>query len=85
MSPLRHAVPRFCNVLCCTFSLDDVCLAINLLADNVEGSLKICHPDSKLHIYDRSKGAALTFDFAPHRYLTTAQPFVPVYIQQETL
>lgn len=36
-------------------------------SDNVEGSLKICHPDTKLHIYDRNKGAAMAFDFAPHR------------------
>ena len=27
-----------------------------LQTDNVEGALKICHPDSKLHIYDRNKG-----------------------------
>lgn len=29
---------------------------ILLPLDNVEGALKICHPDSKLHIYDRNKG-----------------------------
>jgi len=40
---------------------------VALLTDNVEGALKICHPDSKLHIYDRNKGAAMAFDFASHR------------------
>ena len=34
--------------------------------DSIEGSLKICHPDSKLHVYDRNKGVAVTFDFSPY-------------------
>jgi hypothetical protein len=65
-------------LLACSYCDVDRC------ADNVEGSLKICHPDSKLHIYDRSKGAALTFDFAPHRYPTT-QPILPVVFSMQPL
>lgn len=41
--------------------------SLTAFTDTVEGSLKICHPDSKLHIYDRNKGATVTFDFAAHR------------------
>jgi intraflagellar transport protein 140 len=37
---------------------------VAVLMDSVEGSLQICHPDSKLHVYDRNKGAALCYDFA---------------------
>lgn len=37
---------------------------VAILADQVEGSLKVKHPDPKIHVYDRNKGAMNTFDFA---------------------
>lgn len=37
---------------------------VAILTDHVEGALQVCHPDSKLHVYDRSKGAILVYDFS---------------------
>jgi intraflagellar transport protein 140 len=37
---------------------------VALLTSRVEGSLKVLHPDSRLHIYDRNKGSVQIFDFA---------------------
>eukprot|EP01036_Dinobryon_divergens_P023347 gene23347-31681_t len=36
---------------------------VAILADTIEGAMKVFHPDSKLYIYDRSKGAIMTCDF----------------------
>lgn len=36
-----------------------------ILADRVEGALKIRHPDSRLHIFDTAKGLSHIFDFGP--------------------
>ena len=36
---------------------------VAVIADYVEGSLQVCHPDSRLHIFDRNKGAVSIFDF----------------------
>eukprot|EP01038_Epipyxis_sp_PR26KG_P011964 gene11964-16014_t len=40
---------------------------VAILTDLVEGSLQICHPDPRLHIYDRNKGSILVFDFTELR------------------
>lgn len=40
---------------------------VAILTDNIEGALKICVPDVKMHIYDRSKGVTLTFNFTPQK------------------
>jgi hypothetical protein len=37
---------------------------IAILTDQLEGALKVCHPDSRLHVFDRSKGQLAVFDFA---------------------
>jgi intraflagellar transport protein 140 len=36
---------------------------VALLTSRVEGSLKVLHPDSRLHIYDRQKGSVHVYDF----------------------
>jgi intraflagellar transport protein 140 len=36
---------------------------VAVLCDFVEGSLKVRHPDSKLYVYDRSKGSVYSFEF----------------------
>jgi intraflagellar transport protein 140 len=38
---------------------------VAIIADQVEGALKVRRPDSKLHIYDRNKGNVNVFDFEP--------------------
>jgi intraflagellar transport protein 140 len=55
-------------------SLDARSLAVNtdgtrvaVLADHVEGSLKVRHPDPRLHILDRNSGSVNSYDFSPHR------------------
>ena len=35
---------------------------VAILADRVEGALKVRHPDSRVHVFDRSKGAINTYD-----------------------
>ncbi len=37
---------------------------VAILADHVEGTLHIRHPDSRLHVYDRNRGNIYSFDFA---------------------
>lgn len=36
---------------------------VAILADHVEGSLRVRHPDTRLHVYDRNKGSVNTFNF----------------------
>ncbi len=36
---------------------------VAILADRVEGALRVRHPDSRLHVYDRSKGGVNSYDF----------------------
>mmetsp|Transcript_11980 Transcript_11980/g.12338 ORF Transcript_11980/g.12338 Transcript_11980/m.12338 type:complete len:1226 (+) Transcript_11980:50-3727(+) len=36
-----------------------------ILTSRAEGSLKVLHPDSRLHIYDRIKGSVYIYDFTP--------------------
>ena len=38
-----------------------------VMADRVEGALKIRHPDSRLHVFDTAKGLSHIYDFAPHQ------------------
>jgi len=44
---------------------------VALLTDTVEGALQVCHPDSKLLVFDRHKGATMMHDFAPSRRCPT--------------
>lgn len=37
---------------------------IAVLADRVEGALKVRHPDSRLHVFDAAKGTSHVYDFA---------------------
>lgn len=37
---------------------------VAVLVDTVEGALKVCHPDPRLFVYDRSKGSVSGFDFS---------------------
>jgi intraflagellar transport protein 140 len=37
---------------------------VAILTSHVEGSLKVQHPDSRLHIFDRIKGSTMVYDFA---------------------
>lgn len=39
---------------------------VALIADQMEGSLQIRHPDCNLYVYDRNRGSILTFDFTPY-------------------
>jgi intraflagellar transport protein 140 len=46
---------------------------VAFLTSRVEGSLRVLHPDSRLHIYDRSKGSVYVYDFAQQsRYPSNA-------------
>ena len=36
---------------------------VAILADRVQGALGVRHPDSRLHVFDRSKGCINTYDF----------------------
>jgi intraflagellar transport protein 140 len=46
---------------------------VAFLTSRVEGSLRVLHPDSRLHIYDRSKGSVYVYDFSQQsRYPSNA-------------
>lgn len=46
---------------------------VAILTSRVEGSLRVLHPDSRLHIYDRAKGSVHIYDFSSQsRYPSNA-------------
>eukprot|EP01035_Chromulina_nebulosa_P025109 gene25109-32749_t len=49
---------------------------VAILADTIEGAMKVFHPDSKLYIYDRSKGAIMTCDFITWKVESEVEVFI---------
>ena len=56
-----HDFATILSVRCIKVNCNGTRIAI--LADHVEGTLGVRHPDSRLHVFDRSKGGMYLYEF----------------------
>jgi intraflagellar transport protein 140 len=60
----KAGVPFGTNIKIRSIKVNSSGTRVAVLTDTVEGALKICHPDARLFIYDRSKGVTWAYDLS---------------------